>query len=103
MTFSNDIADDGYNEMIHTMGSLNSELSEVTPVPQGVEHDDDEKKEDFDIQDASPKARAQSKTPLMDLVDPKGTGKWVDIENVNVEELKSSVLKTSKVLATDAL
>merc|ERR1712228_864430 len=33
-----------------------------------------------------------SKTPLMDIIDPEHTGKWVDIEAENIEQKQSNAL-----------
>merc|ERR1712048_524731 len=55
------------------------------------QNDDDEKKENEKIK---PHHEA-SETPLMDILDPEHTGKWVDVEDESVEQKQSNVLLSS--------
>merc|ERR1712228_560604 len=53
-------------------------------------NDNEEKKEEEIVNEIA--NHRHSKTPLMDIIDPEHTGKWVDIEAENIEQKQSNAL-----------
>merc|ERR1712176_516610 len=66
--------------------------SDLMPVDE--DNDDDEEKKSNVLPDKTQmkNLHSKSKTPLMDIIDPNGDGKWIDIENETIEQEQSSVL-----------
>ena len=95
--------DDEYDDLLNGLSRNKTDLidsdndndDDNPPQPQ---EQDEEKKEDEDKSKlTSPRThgRSQSRTPLMDIIDPKGDAKWIDIEDESVEQQQSNVLRTS--------
>ena len=63
------------------------DIDENTQIESEQNGDDDEKKE-------NETKHRHSRTPLMDIIDPEHTGKWVDIELENVEKRQSDALSS---------
>merc|ERR1712048_591979 len=87
-TITHDQDDDEYSNILDRNESdLMDSDGDMNTIKE--EEADDEKKEDD-----APKSmkHRNSKTPLMDIIDPEHTGKWVDIENASIEQEQSTVL-----------
>ena len=91
--------DDEYGDLLVGLNQNETDLidSDGNNNNNNTYKDDEKKNDDNNKHLSSPRGhgRSQSKTPLMDIVDPKGTGKWIDIEDESVEQQQSNVLRTS--------
>ena len=93
--------DDEYDDLLNGLSRnktdlIDSDNDDNNDPPQPQEQEE-EKKEDESSKLASPRThgRSQSRTPLMDIIDPKGDAKWIDIEDESVEQQQSNALRTS--------